>query len=100
MTRDVLPVEQIEDGLYINPSTATTKISVGGEDTYLVAAEDFMAVQKERDEYRRTLALINAWRIDRNRDEQRLTQLLEKAGFTFADAQAMVSLIASVRAGT
>jgi hypothetical protein len=103
MAREALPIEDRDEGLYINQphksmaGVEVTTISVGGEDRYLVSAEDFMAVQKERDEHKRTLALINAWAIRRDGDPAVVRRLLDQAGFTFDDGCAMASIIASVR---
>jgi PHD/YefM family antitoxin component YafN of YafNO toxin-antitoxin module len=95
-----LPVENLEEGLYIWRDMVPVTVTTRGEDvSYLVDASAFMEMQRERDNYRKALALINAWRITPEREESELTRLLDSVGFTHGDAQAMVSLVASVRAG-
>lgn len=59
-----------------------------------VHADDFMDVQQERDDYRRTLALINALPIAADGN---LRAMLDGAGFSLGDAEAMRSLIAWAR---
>lgn len=53
-----------------------------------------MAVQKEADDYRRALALINAWRVTPGRDLDRLAVLLAGVGFNDTLGQATRDLIA------
>src|ERR1017187_5399862 len=68
-----LPIEDLDAGLYIHrddpgrrmPGIKVTTISdPDGMTQYLVDAVQFMEIQLERDNYRRALALINAWRLD------------------------------------
>jgi tRNA C32,U32 (ribose-2'-O)-methylase TrmJ len=54
-----------------------------------------MQMQRERDNLRKTLALINAWRVQPQRTEARLRQLLKSAGFEEADAQAMSEIVSA-----
>jgi hypothetical protein len=89
-------------GLYIHEKTdkwpcGTTVLrqTITGEERVWVAADDFMAVQKERDHYRRTLALINATRLWAWLPTPVLT-LLHSAGFAHSDAKAMNEIIAQL----
>lgn len=88
------PCEDYDKGHYLRPQTAVTVLSTTRHDptlppsappevtqAYYVSAEEFMAVQKQNDDYRRTLAFINAWRFS-DRDNGRLNRLLDEAGFT------------------
>lgn len=92
------------DGLYIHEATdrwphgtKVLRLNVGGGDEQVwVAADDFMALQKERDDLRRTLALINAHRLT-DWITPAVVALLERAGFTLADAEAMASIIAQFK---
>lgn len=98
----------MSDGLYIHRATEdrpdgtrTMTVTTGGEVTEWVHADDFMAVQKERDDYRRALALVNAWRWSPDfaeRNPRLLDIQLAGAGFTVKDGRAMLSLVASVQA--
>lgn len=75
---------------------------VDGVEQVWVHASDFMDVQKERDDARRQLALINAWRwssaLERE-DLRVLDQQLEAAGLTRELGLAMLGLIAEVQSG-
>ncbi|WP_299091893.1 hypothetical protein [uncultured Microbacterium sp.] len=48
----------------------------------------------ERDEFRRVLALISAWRLDTGTRDPQLDTLLERVGESYDSARAMQSLIA------
>lgn len=87
-------VEDPDNGLYLRPQTSVTVLTTTVNDPSLppsapprvteahyVDATEFMAVQKEADDYRRTLAFINAWRFS-DQDRGRLNRLLDDAGFT------------------
>jgi hypothetical protein len=92
-----LPGEDLDAGLYIHPGHPdVATVTIDGETRYLVDAREFMAMQKERDDYRRTLALVNECRLRGYADRERLDQLLEKAGFSYGEAEAMSSLLAEV----
>lgn len=99
------------DGRYIHrrdperwpTGTRTMTVIVDGVEQEWVHADDFMDVQKERDDSMRCLALINAWRWSPAFVQQQfatLDQQLANAGLTMRDGRAMLSIIASVRAGT
>lgn len=90
------PGEDYNQGLYLHPRTTqiTTITGPDGTQTLLVSADDFMAMQKERDEYRKVVGLINAWRIDPHRSETRLRTLLASVGQDDGAAHAMAGLIA------
>ena len=103
ITRLCLPEENFDEGLYIHPESvevlATTVLRAGcdPETVVFVHASSFMEVQKERDELKRTLSLINAQRARHEYGVERweaTVALLDKAGFTEDDARAMASLIA------
>lgn len=104
-----LPVEDIHNGLYIHPmsvrlASITTAYDESGEMTnYYVRAEDFMDMQKERDELRKTLSLLNAvWRsaplgnvmaVFKDQGALRIQRLLDKAGFTADAAKATQGIV-------
>jgi hypothetical protein len=89
------PYENPEQDLYVHDKSKVTTLANGeGESRYLVDVQEFMAMQKERDEARRTLALINAWQVAPRRDEQHLRKLLDDHGLSVADGEAMNSIIA------
>jgi hypothetical protein len=99
MARKCLPVEDLDEHLYIHPGTVTVAaFTVGSEETrYYVGAQDFMEMQRERDELRRTLSLINAIRATKGEFAEkweRACDLLQGAGFDGKQAQAMAGLIA------
>jgi hypothetical protein len=99
-----LPCEDLDSGLYIHPLSARLLATLLHEREVetiepvqvWVAAEDFMAVQKERDDLRRTVGLINSIRArDISADEALgiMADLCEASGFRFADAEVMASII-------
>ena len=92
---NLLPGEDYNAGLYLHARTTalTTITGPDGTPTVLVSAADFMAMQRERDEYRKIVDLINAWRINPRRTEARLTALLAKVGQDDSKAEAMAGLI-------
>lgn len=102
-----LPCEDLDSGLYIHPGsarvTAITTLREADdrragwreEATYYVHAEDFMAMQRERDGYRRTLALVNEVLTCRH-DEGVAIKLIREAGFSADDARAMAGVIREV----
>ena len=96
LTRPLLPGEDFNAGLYLHAhhTAITTITGPDGAQTLLVSADDFMAMQKEGDDYRRVVGLINAWRIDPHRSETRLKALLAQVGQDDGMAQAMAGLIA------
>lgn len=95
--------EALADGLYLHrrteqwPSgTRTMTVTVDGEPREWVDADDFMAVQKERDDHRRVIALINAWRWSPafvDRDSRRLDALLAAAGESVQSGRAMLEIL-------
>jgi hypothetical protein len=94
-------------GLYIHErsdkmpgGTRVMRQVVDGEECTWVHADDFMEVQKERDEARRQLALINAWRwSDSFRSDARTLDVqLRAAGLGRDQGVAMLALIAEVHA--
>lgn len=91
-----------DDGLYLHRNH-TPHLDIAGPDgtTTYVTAQTFMEMQKERDDYRRTLALINAATLDRWVEPagSKIRRLLDRAGFTVADARAMQDLIDWARRG-
>lgn len=95
-----LPIENLEDGLYVHPGTRTMAVSrSGGVTRYWVDARDFMQVQKERDDYRRAIALVNAWRVAAGVDFPMLTSLCESVGLTVEDAHAINAVIRGLQDG-
>lgn len=97
------------DGRYIhrrdpekNPTgTRTLTLAADGASQEWVHGDDFMDVQRERDDLRRAVALINAWRWSPTfvaRDVRPLDAQLHAAGFDRDQGRAMLSIIASVQA--
>lgn len=100
-------VEDHANGLYLRPQTAVTVLTTTVHDpslppsapaqvteAYYVDATEFMAVQKEVDDYRRALSLINAWRVTPGRELDRLAVLLAGVGFNDALGEATRDIIA------
>lgn len=104
MARKCLPVEDLDEHLYIHPgSVVVAAFTVGFEESgfetrYYVGAQDFMEVQRERDNFRRALSLLNAYvqcevpSIPMN-PRVRMEHVLQEAGFTAGDAEATRRLI-------
>lgn len=97
-------VERRDDGLYINDHIGvhvTTSRSGGStRPAVYVDAEDFMQMQRERDDLRRVLYLINGWRVSAPRPELALVRLLSGVGLTDLDGQVCRSLVDSARDGS
>lgn len=93
-----------DDGLYLHeksdamPGVTVLRQRVDDRETVWVAAGDFMAVQKARDDARRVLALLNMLRVTDDLP-QSATVLLDRYGLGRKDAEAMASIVASVRSG-
>lgn len=85
-------------GLYLHSRTPTTVITSPEGETVLVDAVAFMAMQKERDDLRRVVGLINAWRRTPGRSESRLEALLASVGLDDEAADAMRGVLAGIRA--
>jgi hypothetical protein len=94
-------VERRDDGLYINDGigvhVTTGRSSGSTRPAVYVDAEDFMRVQKERDDLKRVLYLINGWCWGSGRAESTLVRLLAQAGLTELDGQTCRSLVDDVR---
>jgi hypothetical protein len=110
--RPQLPIEDLDAGLYIHPGTVTVAafLTEGEESSidpeklytprYYVDARDFMDMQKERDDLKRTLALVNATRVGPVDDDARLRRifaLCDKAGFGVDEARAIAGIEAWAR---
>lgn len=95
-----LPIEDLDNGRYINDRDRLMT-TIGPDNIsarYYVDAELFMDVQKERDDYRRVLAVMNALRAQEPGSLPDVAiALLSTAGFDMGDARAMVSLLAEAR---
>lgn len=100
-------VEDHVNGLYLRPQTTVTVLTTTVHDptlppsapaqvteSHFVDATEFMAVQKEADDYRRVLSLIHAWRVTPARDLDRLAVLLAGVGFNDVLGQATRDIIA------
>jgi hypothetical protein len=101
---DRLPIEDPDEGLYLHQAggrmpggARVLKLAQDGRERYYVRAEDYMAVQKERDDYRRSMALVNAWRVTQKRQFPMLENLCFSAGFTDADGHAINDVIRGLR---
>lgn len=95
--------DDLLNGLYLNDNVPQWKVTdADGAEHILVPAQTFMEMQRERDQYRRTLALINAWRTTEFwwQDPDRLNSLLEHAGMTYEDGKVMDSLVRFILADT
>ena len=98
-TIPTLPCENLAEDLYLNPdmrAKMTVIAPPGADPVHLVPAEDYMAIQKERDENRRVLALINAWRRTPYRSEDAFAALLARVGQDDGLADATRSIMMSV----
>jgi hypothetical protein len=85
--------EDLVNGLYLHPDAPVMTITRDGQTEVYVAASAFMEVQRDRDEYRRILALVNAWRLSSVRSEHALRQLLMRVGEGDAQAEATLDII-------
>lgn len=105
---DRLPIENPDEGLYLHQAGSperkgmpggarVLKLAADGGERYYVRAEDYMAVQKERDDYRRNMALVNAWRVTQGWKSPMLEQLCFAAGFTDADGHAINDVVRGMR---
>lgn len=96
----LLPGEDYNQGLYLHTRTTpvTTLTGPDGTTTVYVGADAFMDMQRQRDDLRRTLGLIAAWRVNPNRLMSDLGRLLAAAGFDEGQGRAILSLMASVSA--
>lgn len=94
--RPRLPFEDLENSRYIHEHDRVISVARGEQADYYVDVDLFMDVQQERDDFRRTLGLINALR-----DELPVSvvTLLDRAGFSPEMGQAMKSIIAWARDG-
>lgn len=101
--RPVLPVEDIDGGLYLTSVRVHTVTECATPASwerpppapvvqYYVSAEDFMVVQKERDTLRRACALVGAESVE-GRDWTVVERLLANVGLTHADHDAMRDLV-------
>lgn len=75
---------------------AVTITTPAGSTEYMPRGEWETAVA-ERDEYRRVLALISAWRLDSGTRDGQLDALLSRVGESYDSARAMQSLVAWAR---
>jgi len=103
--RPALPIEDRMNGLYINrpwrgmEGIEVTSLAGDGDETrYLVPAEDFMAVQKERDEHHKALYLI-ASQPEAFQHPQ-IRRILERAGIDWKVAESVGEIARQVQAGT
>jgi hypothetical protein len=102
--RDKLPIEDLENGLYIHRPLAgmdggvpvTQTVADNGEITYHVPAEAFMKVQKERDDATKALNLI----ASTNPSDPAVRRILERAGIDWEVARNIAAIARSVRDGT
>lgn len=69
-----------------------TVTSPAGADEY-VRREALEKVLAERDEYRRVLALISAWRLDTGTQDSRLDALLLRIGEDYESARAVRDVV-------
>lgn len=100
------PGEDWDAGLYLDDRTPVTTMTTKWRDPsappsaapqiveeHYVSAQAFMAVQKERDEFQRVLALINGWRMSTGRDDERLRTLLASVGHNDGMGEAVLDII-------
>lgn len=95
---DPYPFEDLEAGRYVHPrsvnlvSITSRQKQVGEAQEWFVGVNDFMEVQHQRDEQRKTLGFVNVYA--RRGDLDKVLSLLDRAGFDAKDAEAMEGLIA------
>lgn len=90
-------------GLYIHAAdehhglgARVLRITIEGEEQVWVHADDFMAVQKERDDLRREWAMLNAqvcMAQPHVEVRKAASRALERLGFTAGDGEAMIGLM-------
>lgn len=91
---EVVSEHNLLAGLYIHHDIPRWKVrDPEGVEHTLVDAKAFMEVQRERDDYRRVCALVNAWRHRDIFDLPAIDRLLNSVGLTYDDARAMNGLI-------
>lgn len=109
MARLCLPCEDLDMHLYIHPGSvallATRTHGVESDESVQVwvDARYFMEVQRERDELRRTLALVNVTRVGPSGNSARLVRIYElcdAAGLTPEQADATAKLISWAQGGS
>ncbi len=102
-----LPCEDRENGLYINQPTVRNNLKgtpvtgISGPDgktQYLVRAEDFMAVQKERDDLKRATYVIAS--VPEAFAVEPIRRALDSIGIDWKVAKNVAGLVRAVRAGT
>lgn len=89
-------------GRYVNPGVPAHVVIEGGgagptTERLYVSADAFMDIQAERDRLRKTLAFINAWRLDPDRTDAQLDRLLADAGFERGEGRALLEMMAQFR---
>ena len=74
-------------------------LTLPGEDQprQYMPRDEFEKVATHRDDLRRTLALISAWRLDSGTRDPALDRLLASVGESYTQARATASVIAGVR---
>lgn len=91
--REPLPFERPEEGLYLHDRDGLLELTgLAGIEGDFLPVQRFMEMQRERDEMRKTLALINA-ALQRRQPLPKVRLLVRNAGLTAADGEAMCSVV-------
>jgi hypothetical protein len=103
---DKLPIEDPENGLYLHraaiemPDGVNVLVledSLVGVPRYYVPAESFMDVQKDRDDFRRAMSLVNAWRVTQRESYPMLDHLCASVGLTDTEGRAVNDIVRGMR---
>lgn len=103
---DKLFIEDPEKGLYLHRASIQTPGGVNvltlddslvGQPRHYVPAETFMEMQKARDDYRRAMSLVNAWRVTQRESFPMLDHLCATVGLTDEDGRAVNEVVRGMR---
>jgi len=106
--RERLPFEDSDAGLYLHEpdqkDLLAQRSGLDGSTRYYLPVEQFMEMQRERDEYRKALSVANAVLLEypQRRAEEVLKSVAsvirtKATGLTEANAKAMASILAQFR---
>jgi hypothetical protein len=92
-----LPFEDLDADLYLHQpdrdDLLEQRSGLDGGTRFYLPVEKFMEIQRQRDQYRRAISLINGWRLRSRRDERTLVRLLEGVGLTDRDGDAINQIV-------
>lgn len=96
-----MPFEDSDAGLYLHEPDRVglleQRAGIDGEPRYYLPVQQFMEMQRERDEFRKAAALLNAWRVRVAPDSAEPRSLLAAVGLDDADGRAMQSIVDQFR---